>query len=55
MDHIMKLNKFYVEGRKFYWFNLPKKVQIFVGSMTDQRHATVSLARAGIRTRRVQS
>ena len=31
----MKLNTFYVEGHKFYWFNLQRKVQIFVGSMTD--------------------
>ena len=30
----MKLNTFYVEGQKFYWLNLQRKVQIFVGSMT---------------------
>ena len=30
----MKLNTFYVEGDKFYWLNLQRKVQIFVGSMT---------------------
>ena len=32
---IMKLNTLYVEDHKFYWLNLQKKVQIFVGSMTD--------------------
>ena len=32
---IMKLNTIYVEGHKFYWLNLQRKVQIFVGSMTD--------------------
>ena len=32
---IMKLNTFYVEGHKFYWLNLQRKVRIFVGSMTD--------------------
>ena len=31
----MKLHTFYVEGHKFYWLNLQRKVQIFVGSMTD--------------------
>ena len=31
----MKLNTFYVEGHKFYWLNLQRKVQTFVGSMTD--------------------
>ena len=31
----MKLNTFYVEGQKFYWLNLQRKVQILVGSMTD--------------------
>ena len=31
----MKLNIYYVEGHKFYWFNLQRKVQIFVGFMTD--------------------
>ena len=31
----MKLTTLYVEGRKFYWLNLQRKVQIFVGSMTD--------------------
>ena len=31
----MKLTTFCVEGHKFYWLNLQKKVQIFVGSMTD--------------------
>ena len=31
----MKLNTFYVKGHKFYWLNLQRKVQIFVGSMTD--------------------
>ena len=30
----MKLTTCYVEGHKFYWFNL-QKVQIFVGSTTD--------------------
>ena len=32
---IMKLHTFYVEGHKFYRLNLQRKVQIFVGSMTD--------------------
>ena len=32
---IMKLNTFYVEGHKFYCLNVQRKVQIFVGSMTD--------------------
>ena len=32
---IMKLNTLYVEGHKFYWLNLQKKVQIFGGSMAD--------------------
>ena len=32
---IMKLNTFYVEGHKFYWLNLQRKLQIFVVSMTD--------------------
>ena len=32
---IMKLYTFYVEGYKFYWLNVQRKVQIFVGSMTD--------------------
>ena len=32
---IMKLDAFYVEGHKLYWLNLQRKVQIFVGSMTD--------------------
>ena len=32
---IRKLNTLYVEGHKFYWLNLQRKVQIFVGSMTD--------------------
>ena len=32
---IMKLNTLYVEGHKFYRLNLQRKVQIFVGSMTD--------------------
>ena len=31
----MKLNTFYVEGHKFYWLNLQRKVPIFFGSMTD--------------------
>ena len=31
----MKLNTFYVEGYKFYWLNLQRKVQIYVGCMTD--------------------
>ena len=31
----MKLNTFFVEGHKFHWINLQRKVQIFVGSMTD--------------------
>ena len=31
----MKLNTLYVESYKFYWLNLQRKVQIFVGSMTD--------------------
>ena len=30
----MKLNTLYVEGHKFYWLNLQRKVQIFVGYMT---------------------
>ena len=37
----MKLNTFYVEGHKFYWVNLQRKVQLFVGSMTS------SVARRG--------
>ena len=32
---LMKLNILYVEGHMFYWLNLQRKVQIFVGSMTD--------------------
>ena len=32
---IMKLNTLYVEGHKFCWLNLQRKVQIFIGSMTD--------------------
>lgn len=32
---LMKLNTLYVEGHMFYWLNLQRKVQIFVGSMTD--------------------
>ena len=31
----MKLNTYYVEGHKFYWLNLLRKVQIFVGIVTD--------------------
>ena len=31
----MKLHTFYVEGQKFYWLNLQRKVLIFGGSMTD--------------------
>ena len=31
----MKLNTLYVEGLKFHWLNLQRKVQTFVGSMTD--------------------
>ena len=32
---IMKLNTLYVEGHKFYWLNLQRKVPIFVGSTTN--------------------
>ena len=32
---LMKLNTLYVAGHMFYWLNLQRKVQIFVGSMTD--------------------
>ena len=32
---IIKLITFYVEGHKFYRINLQRKVQIFVGFMTD--------------------
>ena len=32
---ILKLNTLYFEGHKFYWLNLQRKIQIFVGSMTD--------------------
>ena len=32
---IRKFNTLYVEGHKFYWLNLQRKVQIFVGSTTD--------------------
>ena len=31
----MKPTTCYVEGHKFYWLNLQRKVQIFVGSKTD--------------------
>ena len=31
---IKKFNTLYVEDHKFYWLNLQRKVQIFVGSMT---------------------
>ena len=31
----MTLQTYYVEGHKFYWLNLQRKVQICVGSMTD--------------------
>ena len=31
----MKLHAFYVEGHKLYWLSLQRKLQIFVGSMTD--------------------
>ena len=31
----MKLHTFYVKGHKFYGVNLQRKVQIFVGSLTD--------------------
>ena len=37
----MKLNTLYVEGHKFYWLNLQKKVQIFVGSMTNFREYSI--------------
>ena len=36
MDHIItKLTTSYVEGHKFYWLILQRKVEIFVGSTTD--------------------
>ena len=38
---IMKLDTFYVEGHKFYWLKLQRKVQIFVGSMTDFRKCSM--------------
>ena len=38
---MMKLHTFYVEGHKFYWLNLQRKVQIFVGSMTDFHKCSV--------------
>ena len=32
---VMKHTTIYVEGHKFYWLSLQRKVQIFVGSVTD--------------------
>ena len=37
----MKLTTFYVEGHEFYWLNLQRKVQIFVGSMTDFQKCSI--------------
>ena len=37
----MKLNTFYVEGHKFCWLNLQRKVQIFVGSTTDFHQCSI--------------
>ena len=37
----MKLNTLYVVGHKFYWLHLQRKVQIFVGSMTDFHKCSV--------------
>ena len=38
---IIKLHTFYVEGHKFYWLNLLRKVQIFVVSMTDFKKCSI--------------
>ena len=37
----MKLNTFYVEGHKFHWLHLQRKVQIFVGSVTDLHKCSI--------------
>ena len=37
----MKLHTFYVEGHKFYWLNLQRKLQIFVGTMRDFRKCSI--------------
>ena len=37
----MKLPTCYVEDHKFYWLNLQRKVQIFVGSTTDFQKCSI--------------
>ena len=38
---MMKLHTFYVEGHKFYWLNLQRKLLIFVGSTTDLKKCSI--------------
>ena len=47
---IMKLNTLCVEGHKFYWLNLQRKVHIFVGSMTDFHKCSIRAPPATLHT-----